>query len=97
MLRDYQKDICSRTVEAFRSHRSVMVQMPTGTGKTVVLASLVNEELRVKKRKFDEVNEECSPFHSVSGLDLSVSGEMCILIVAHRRELVEQIRDTIRR
>ncbi len=97
MLRDYQKDIYSRTVEAFRSHRSVMVQMPTGTGKTVVLASLVNEELRVKKRKFDEVNEECSPFHSVSGLDLSVSGEMCILIVAHRRELVEQIRDTIRR
>ena len=96
-LFDYQKDICNRTVEAFRSHRSVMVQMPTGTGKTVVLASLVNEELRVKKRKFDEVNEECSPFHSVSGLDLSVSGEMCILIVAHRRELVEQIRETIHR
>ena len=41
MLRDYQKDICSRTVEAFWSHRSVMVQMPTGTGKTVVLVSLV--------------------------------------------------------
>ncbi|MBO5155667.1 MAG: DEAD/DEAH box helicase [Prevotella sp.] len=99
MLRDYQKDICSRTVEAFRSHRSVMVQMPTGTGKTVVLASLVNEELRVKTAELMSLrtNEECSPFHSVSNLDLSVSGEMYILIVAHRRELVEQIRDTIRR
>ncbi len=70
MLRDYQKDICSRTVEAFRSHRSVMVQMPTGTGKTVVLASLVNS-----------VKLGCAN----------------ILIVAHRRELVEQIRETIHR
>jgi len=70
MLRDYQKDICSRTVEAFKRHRSVMVQMPTGTGKTVVLASLVNS-----------VELGCANF----------------LIVAHRRELVEQIRDTIRR
>ena len=70
MLRDYQKDICSRTVEAFKRHRSVMVQMPTGTGKTVVLASLVNSE------------------------ELGCAN---ILIVAHRRELVEQIRETIHR
>ena len=42
-------------------------------------------------------SEECSPFHSVSNLDLSVSGETCILIVAHRRELVEQIKATIHR
>ncbi|MDO4172966.1 MAG: DEAD/DEAH box helicase, partial [Prevotellaceae bacterium] len=74
MLRDYQKDICSRTVEAFKTHRSVMVQMPTGTGKTIVLASLVNEELKMR-------SEESSSLY----------------IIAHRRELVEQIRDTIRR
>ena len=43
MLRDYQADICSRVREAFQHHRSVMVQMPTGTGKTVVLASLVSQ------------------------------------------------------
>ena len=90
MLRDYQKDICSRTVEAFKTHRSVMVQMPTGTGKTIVLASLVNEELRVKKRKFDEVNEELQYRRCQSIYNN-------ILIVAHRRELVEQIRDSIRR
>ena len=41
MLRDYQVDICKRVREAFDTHRSVMVQMPTGTGKTVVLAELV--------------------------------------------------------
>ena len=72
MLRDYQIDICSRVSEAFEHHRSVMVQMPTGTGKTMVLAELVK---RVMMR--DE------------GLK--------ILIVAHRRELIEQIKATIKR
>ena len=72
MLRDYQIDICSRVSDAFDKHRSVMVQMPTGTGKTVVLAELV-KRLKMK----DE------------GLK--------ILIVAHRRELIEQIKATIKR
>ena len=67
-LRDYQIDICTRVREAFGYHRSVMVQMPTGTGKTVVLASLVSQ---LK-------NEN-------------------VLIVAHRRELIEQIKATIKR
>ena len=68
MLRDYQIDICSRVSEAFDKHRSVMVQMPTGTGKTVVLASLVSQ-LKIET----------------------------VLIVAHRRELIEQIKATIKR
>ena len=72
MLRDYQIDICSRVSEAFEQHRSVMVQMPTGTGKTVVLAELV-KQLMMK----DE--------------------GVRILIVAHRRELIEQIKATIKR
>ena len=67
-LRDYQTDICLRVSEAFNKHRSVMVQMPTGTGKTMVLASLV--------RQLDTTN---------------------VLIVAHRRELIEQIKATIKR
>ena len=72
MLRDYQIDICSRVSEAFENHRSVMVQMPTGTGKTIVLAELV-KQLMMK----DE--------------------GVRILIVAHRRELIEQIKATIKR
>ena len=47
MLRDYQIDICSRVREALEKHRSVMMQMPTGTGKTVVLAEMV-KQLRMK-------------------------------------------------
>ena len=45
MLRDYQIKICEKVNKAFETHRSVMMQMPTGTGKTVVLASLVKQFL----------------------------------------------------
>ena len=76
MLRDYQIEICERVREAFKKHRSVMVQMPTGTGKTVVLASLVMKELKNERIK---------------------GGCAKVLIVAHRRELIEQIKDTIKR
>lgn len=65
LLRNYQKEIIARVNEAWKLHRSVMVQMPTGTGKTHVLAHLVNEAPGV------------------------------ILIVAHRVELIEQIRRTV--
>ena len=44
-LREYQIEICEKVNEAFEAHRSVMMQMPTGTGKTVVLASLVKQFL----------------------------------------------------
>ena len=76
MLRDYQIEICERVRKAFARHRSVMVQMPTGTGKTVVLAELVREYLNV---------------------NLNVNGGRNVLIVAHRRELVEQIQQALLR
>ena len=45
LLYDYQLDMKRRVGEAFGSHRSVMVQMPTGTGKTCVLVACVREWL----------------------------------------------------
>ena len=48
-LYDYQLDMVQRIEEAFKTHQSVMVQMPTGTGKTILLAEVVkSEERRVK-------------------------------------------------
>ena len=41
-LFDYQEDMVKRVQEAFSHHGSVMVQMPTGTGKTHVLAAIVS-------------------------------------------------------
>ena len=45
-LFDYQEDMKERIEKAVRLHRSVMAQMPTGTGKTVLLASVVESFLR---------------------------------------------------
>ena len=71
-LFDYQEDMKKRIEKALRLHRSVMAQMPTGTGKTVLLASVVESFLRE--------HSNCN-----------------VWIVAHRRELVSQIRETIER
>ena len=69
-LYDYQAEMKERIDTAFRSYQSVMVQMPTGTGKTILLAEVVkSEKLKVKNP--------------------------CVWIVAHRRELVEQIEETL--
>lgn len=68
-LHDYQKDIMRRLSEEWLTHRSVMVQMPTGTGKTHVLAAVVSSFL--------------------------TDGKRTVWIVAHRRELVAQIEETV--
>ena len=47
MLRDYQTEICNKVEDALKKERSVMMQMPTGTGKTVVLAEIVKRYLNV--------------------------------------------------
>ena len=71
-LYEYQKDMLRQIEDAFATHQSVMVQMPTGTGKTVLISEVVKrEERRVKNP--------------------------CVWIVVHRRELVEQIKETLER
>ena len=48
-LYDYQKEMMGKIDTAFKSCQSVMVQMPTGTGKTVLLTEVVkNEKGKVK-------------------------------------------------
>ena len=80
MLYDYQKEMLRQIEEAFRKHQSVMVQMPTGTGKTVLLA----EEVKSEERRAKEVKSE----------ERRVKNP-CVWIVVHRRELVEQIKETL--
>lgn len=65
-LFDYQREMKDSVLEAFGSHDSVMCQMPTGTGKTHVLAAVVSEYAKGKT----------------------------VWVVAHRRELIEQIERT---
>ena len=72
-----------RIETAFKSYRSVMVQMPTGTGKTVLLVEQVKSEERRVKNPDGEKSEK-------------IKGKNpCVWIVVHRRELVEQIKETL--
>ena len=45
ILRDYQEEMRDRLYEAWRSYDSVMVQMPTGTGKTHLMAAVIHEKM----------------------------------------------------
>ena len=80
-LRDYQQDMLVKLTCAWQSQRSVMVQMPTGTGKTVLLAEVIRKELESESLR--------------QSLPVRQGGS--VLVVAHRRELIEQIGQTIER
>ena len=71
-LFDYQEDMKERIEKALRLHRSVMAQMPTGTGKTYLLTAVIDSFV-------------------------SNNPKEKVWIVAHRRELVSQIDETIRK
>ena len=93
MLRDYQVEICEKVNEAFERHRSVMMQMPTGTGKTVVLASLVKQYLN----KSLELREKSLEKRGLNSKLNAISYRHCqVLIVAHRIELIEQIGEHLK-
>jgi DNA repair protein RadD len=42
-LRDYQRDLIDETVEALRDHRSVLLQAPTGAGKTEMAVEIARK------------------------------------------------------
>lgn len=46
ILRDYQESIRQRVLDVCQRHSSIMVQMPTGTGKTHLLASVIYDHLK---------------------------------------------------
>ena len=69
-LFDYQEDMKERIEKALRLHRSVMAQMPTGTGKTYLLTAVIDSFV-------------------------SNNPKEKVWIVAHRRELVSQIDETV--
>lgn len=71
-LYDYQEDMKGRIEGELRLHRSVMAQMPTGTGKTYLLTAVID-----------------------SFVSNNPMGK--VWIVAHRRELVSQIDETVRK
>ena len=66
-LRPYQQLIKNRVFKIWNSQYNVMVQLPTGTGKTVLFTSIIKDLTKIKRSK--------------------------IVILAHRKELIEQISE----
>ena len=64
-LRSYQQSAKDRIFAMWERYRNVLLQMPTGTGKTVLFTSIIK--------------------------DLSAVSDSRILILAHRKELIDQI------
>ncbi len=102
ILRNYQQEIVSRVHEAWMCHRSVMVQMPTGTGKTHVLAEIVKSyelqttsyELQATCNELRATSNSGVPNGSLAVRSSSFAAKN-ILIVAHRVELIAQIKETL--
>ena len=95
-LYDYQREMIRRIDEAFRSCQSVMVQMPTGTGKTILLAEVVKSEKLKGKNPDGEKSEKLKGINPDGEKSEKLKGKNpCVWIVVHRRELVEQIKETL--
>ena len=67
LLRPYQQESKETVFKKWNSYFDVMLQLPTGAGKTVLFTSIINDLNRVKGTK--------------------------ILILAHRKELIDQISE----
>lgn len=78
-LRNYQIEMKAQIHAAWNGGmRSVMCQMPTGTGKTVVAVSVIRDELCPDENR-------------------KIAEDKTVLVVAHRREILEQTKETLRR
>lgn len=70
-LRDYQAHHKHNIYQSWKETDSILLQMPTGTGKTRLFVSMINDFKRYQEIHKTKIN---------------------VLIVTHRKELVEQIK-----
>lgn len=78
-LRDYQEDSKQKIYNLWKETDTVLLQMPTGTGKTKLFVSIINDLAHYCETHFENKKEHIK-----------------ILILAHRKELIEQITNEIR-
>lgn len=57
-LRDYQIDMIDRTREAMRSHQRVLLQSPTGSGKTALAVHMMKSAMQKNKSAFFNVHQK---------------------------------------
>ena len=82
-LFDYQEDMKARIEKALCLHRSVMAQMPTGTGKTYLLTAVIDSFVRAnskakvwivahRRELVSQIDETARKFHSYSSATSSL-------------------------
>lgn len=79
VLYPYQADAKMKIYDAWKTHQSVMLQMPTGTGKTYLFSSIVKDLITYSSQMFEVTNKKIYK----------------TLILAHRVELIAQISESI--
>ena len=97
MLREYQKEMLSRLEMAWEKERSVMVQMPTGTGKTHLMAEVIRKEIEDQIQPpplTPPLEGRGAAAHEVAAERRGAAAHK-VVVVAHRRELIEQISKTL--
>lgn len=75
-LRPYQEEAKIKIFEAWEEHNSVMFQMPTGTGKTILFSSIIRD------------------LHDLGAVEKRA---IRVLVLAHRKELIDQISESLGR
>ena len=75
-LRPYQEEAKIKIFEAWEEHNSVMFQMPTGTGKTILFSSIIRD------------------LHDLGTVEKRA---IRVLVLAHRKELIDQISESLGR
>ena len=83
-LRPYQQAAKDAIFSEWENVRSTLLVLPTGTGKTVVFASVAEDCIRGRGRTF-----------AAGKLRSSAERNVRTLILAHRGELLDQAQDKI--
>ncbi len=87
-LRDYQQENKEKIYDAWaRNKSSIMLQMPTGTGKTHLFSSIIKD---LQDYFYEKLARK-----GLSGTEREKYKLPKILVLVHRKELVEQIEETL--
>lgn len=92
-LRSYQQDAIDATLEAFQTHRSALVVMPTGTGKTVLFSHLARRtqgRVMVIAHREELIRQAADKIKAVTGetCDIEMANDRADLHMYRRSKVV---------
>lgn len=106
-LRPYQQEAADAVVARFvAGEKSTLVVMPTGTGKTVLFAAIIDRvdewkpggRILVMAHREELIRQAAQKIHAVTGheSDIEMAGERADVSMFHRSRVVVASKDTLR-